>query len=438
MITSKRRVRLLFFLTAFCSTCLLRAQDPVAAETYEDPPTLNARQILLPQYLEGPQFHVEPDVPTYAGANQYTIVSTYGTFVASGNELLIERVREINALEKMDKIKESDEFTKALKKASASPMVFARNLAKQPVETVTGVPKGIWRLMNRVGDGVKGAGEKIRDRDEDKPKDPYDEGVLKNAAGFPKAKRELAKRLGVDPYTTNEVLQREMNRLAWTSVGGGSTLSLLMMPVGGAAGTALSATYFVSDLDDDLHDLDTGELRKRNEARLRALGIDAEDAAAFLNSASISPTRQTAIIGSLAHLGKAQNLGGFIHLASAVDSEPDAVFFQRTAAIMAKLADDGAKIARVGVLNGIPICVTADGSIIVAVEWDYAAWTPLGERFVNAISQPPAGQEPRPVRIILSGVASDRVHQELARRKIELVERAVPGPLLPPPPPVGQ
>jgi hypothetical protein len=426
----KRQTHLVPFILLLCAAASLQAQDTPPASTYEEPPTLQARQILRPEFVEGPHFMVQNDVPTYSGANQYTIVSDYGTFMASGNELLVERVTEIGALAKLEKIKESDEFTKALKKAASSPVGFAKNLAKEPVQTVSGVPKGIWRMMNRAGDAIKGAGEKIKNRNEDQPKDPYDAGMIANAAGFPKAKRELATRIGVDPYSSNEVLQRELNRIAWTSVGGASTLNLLMMPIGGGAGTALSATYFVSGLDDDLRNLDPADLQKRNAARLNGLGVGDADAKALLRSTAYSPTRQTALISALSKLGNPENIGSFIQLAIEADSEPDAVFYQRTAEVLAQLAKNGVKIARMGVLNGIPISVTADGTVLVALEWDYAAWTPLGEKFITALMQPPANQPAPSLRIVLTGVASDRTKQELAQRKIELTERALPGPLL--------
>ncbi len=404
-----------------------------AAPTYEEPPTLSAQAILNPDFLQGARFKVQDEVPTYSGANQYTIESDYGVLTASGNELLMERIREIGALAKLDKIKESEEFKKALKKASASPLLFARNLAKQPTQTISGVPKGIWRMMNRAGDALKGVGQKIENLDEDQPKDPYSEGVLKNVAGFPQAKRDLAKRLGVDPYSTNEVLQREMNRLAWTSVGGASTLDLLMLPVGGGAGAALSATYFVSDLDNDLKDTDPAKLQKQNSARLLEMGLSEADAKRFMISPAFSPTRQTLFVAGLSRLGNPENISGFVKLALDADSEPDAVFFVRTVQVMATLVKNGVKIARMGVLGGIPICVTGDGSVLVALDWDYAAWTQMGERFITALQQPPAGQQTAsPLRIVISGLASDRVRAELAQRKIALTELAIPGPLLAP------
>jgi hypothetical protein len=36
--------------------------------------------------------------------------------------------------------------------------------------------------------------------------------TVENISGFSKTKRDLALKLGVDPYTTNEVFQKELNK----------------------------------------------------------------------------------------------------------------------------------------------------------------------------------------------------------------------------------
>src|ERR1700722_17164901 len=93
---------LLLTATILASTVLLYAQDqsppPAVTATplaYEALPTLDAREILQPQYLQGPNFTVRTSVPTYSGSNHYTIDSDFGVFEAEGNEMLMRRVAEI-------------------------------------------------------------------------------------------------------------------------------------------------------------------------------------------------------------------------------------------------------------------------------------------------------------------------------------------------------
>ena len=86
-------------------TAALRAQDqppdPAATATpgvFEAPPTLSAAAILRAEFYQGPNFQVRDPVPTYAGANAFTIDSDFGVFTADGNDMLMRRVAEIQGI----------------------------------------------------------------------------------------------------------------------------------------------------------------------------------------------------------------------------------------------------------------------------------------------------------------------------------------------------
>ena len=44
-------------------------------------------------------------------------------------------------------------------------------------------------------------------------------------------------------------------------------------------------------------------------------------------------------------------------------------------------------IARIVMLGDFPICVAKDGTIIVALQWDYAAWTSGAAGFANEVQK---------------------------------------------------
>jgi hypothetical protein len=69
-----------------------------APAAFEPLPILDASVILQPQFLHGPNFTVRTLVPTYFGSNHYIIDSDFGVFEADGNEMLMRRVAEINAI----------------------------------------------------------------------------------------------------------------------------------------------------------------------------------------------------------------------------------------------------------------------------------------------------------------------------------------------------
>ena len=87
---------------------------PRTEAAFEELPALNANDILRPDILSGPHHKVREEVPTYSGANQFTIDSDFGLFEADGNEMIVRRINEINAIARLKEVSRTDEFKKAL------------------------------------------------------------------------------------------------------------------------------------------------------------------------------------------------------------------------------------------------------------------------------------------------------------------------------------
>jgi hypothetical protein len=65
--------------------------------------------------------------------------------------------------------------------------------------------------------------------------DPSQDSKVEQMLAVSSNKRDLAHRLGVDVYSSNSVLQKEMNSVAWATSLGSLTLSAALAPVGGHA-----------------------------------------------------------------------------------------------------------------------------------------------------------------------------------------------------------
>lgn len=87
-------------------------------------------------------------------------------------------------------------------------------------------------------------------------------------------------------------------------------------------------------------------------------------------------------------------------------------------------------IARIVMVRDFPICVAKDGTIIVALQWDYAAWTSGAASFTDDVQKLAAksGQSAH-VFVGLSGEISPRLREELEKRGMTVQDRLVPGPL---------
>jgi len=394
-----------------------------AEAVFEELPVLNASEILRPEFLAGPHHKVREPVPTYFGANQFTIDSDFGVFEANGNEMLVRRINEINAIAQLKDVSRTDQYKDAVAAAAKSPVAAAKNIVNDPVNTIANVPKGIMKFMSRAGESVKNIGKKNESNAAEGNK-------MQQLIGFSDAKRKVAIKLGVDPYSTNTVLQHELDGIAWASFAGGATFSLATLPIGGGAGAALTVTDVTSSFDEMLREKSPTDLKIINQKTLLGLGAGAKETERFLNNSAFSPSQQTAFVLNLRSLNGVANRGAFVRTAGETSSdESDAIFCVQTAALMSKIHKDET-LARLAMIGDFPICVAKDGTIIVALQWDYAAWTSGAAGFSSEV-QKLAAQSGKNAKVLvgLSGQVSPRLRQELENRGFVVKDRLVPGPL---------
>src|SRR5437868_7991620 len=161
---------------------------------FEELTELKASEILKPEFLKGQYHTVEESVPTSSGMNRFTIDSQFGAFEAEGNEMLVRRVGEIEAIAKLKEVSRTDVYKQALVKAAKGPYESAKNIIRDPVNSIENVPKGVMKFMKGAGDKIKGIGNK------DKTTDKSEGRRVEQMIGYSNAKRKVAVSLGVDPY----------------------------------------------------------------------------------------------------------------------------------------------------------------------------------------------------------------------------------------------
>ncbi len=420
----------ILFLTMVLSValpCVAQTPEPFevrrAEAAFEELPELKASEILKPELLKGPHYVVRDPVATASGMNQFTIDSDFGLFEADGNEMLIQRLKEIDAIARLRDVSRTDAFKKSLVAAAKSPLNSAKNIARDPAQAISNVPKGIMKFLGRAKETVqnvgKGSGE-----------DEGEGSRLKDVMGYSDKKRKIALQMGIDPYSTNTVLQKELDDVAWASWAGGFTFSVATFPVSGPIGAALTVTNLNSTVDQLLREKSPSELEQINRATFRAMGASASDIERILHGGAFTPTQSTTFAVNLKSLKGVANRGAFVKIAAQKSTtEADALFCVHTAALMNQIHEK-IPIARITMLYDFPICVAKDGTIVVALQWDYAAWTSGAGSFTNDVQKLAAqsGKTPN-VFVALSGQVSPRLRQELEMRGFTLHDRLVPGPL---------
>ena len=218
-------------------TCPAQSPGPsatvTAASDFEELPELKASEILKPEILKGPNYTVREPVPTSSGMNQFTIDSEFGVFQADGNEMLLQRVKEIYMIAKLKDVSRTDQFEQSLVTAAKGPYNAAKNVVKDPANAVSSASKGLMKFMGRTEQTIKhvAKGETQKNTDGNK---------MEQMIGYTKAKSKIAVSMGIDPYSTNSVLQKELGDLAWASWAGGFTFSAATFPISGPVGATLT------------------------------------------------------------------------------------------------------------------------------------------------------------------------------------------------------
>jgi hypothetical protein len=251
---------------------------------------------------------------------------------------------------------------------------------------------------------------------------------MQQLIGFSDEKRKVAISLDVDPYSTNTALQRELDGIAWASFAGGMSVQLATMPLGGPVLTVVDVT---SSLNDVLKEKSPTDLKMMNRKTLRGLGAGEKDTERFLNNNAFSPSAQTAFVLNLNSMNGVANRVAFVRLAGETSSsEPDAIFCVQTAALMSRIHKSEQPLARIVTLGDFPVCVAKDGTTIVALQWDYAAWTAGAGRFREQVrkfaEKNPANKK---VFVAISGQTSPRLRQELENLGDGVKDHLSPGPL---------
>jgi hypothetical protein len=402
---------------------ILAAALLAAAAAPEAPPSLRASQLLPPALLSGPHFKVADAVKTDGYMTAFSLQTDFGPLAAPSREMLEVRVAEVPAMAKLDDMGKTEVFAKSFASAGAKKAKAVANVATNPVETAKAVPQGVGRFFKRAGGKAKDAAGDAKDAvasddasagksGEDKSAKDGAEQAAKDVSGVSKVRRQWAQKLGVDPYTSNAFLAKKLDDVAWAAYAGGFTMNLA------SAAVPVGTVVRVNDL---AWQLPPADLAKRNDEKLKAMGVADATRKAFLDNKSFTPSLQTEMVAALEELGAAAGRGDAVALAAReADSEEDARFFRRNALLLARYHKEVEPVATVQARQRLFIGRTKSGAIAFPAAVDYLTWTAEAD----AVSAEPALKAAKRA-IWLSGRASDAAKKELTARGWTVRENAL-------------
>lgn len=378
-----------------------------AAAATEPGPTASA-DALLGTDAKGDNWTVNPTVNSDGFVRIFAVTSPYGDFNVNGQRRMTQRLQELRALKTLEGMSKSDEFGKALAAAGLAPIHFGRDLILDPVETTGNVVSGIGKMFRNISAGVSGKGG---GRD----------SALASVTGHTAAVRELAFRLGVDPYTDFKPLRDALNDMGNAMAAGGLSVSAAIMAIPGGAGVAVSATATSADFANSIASKTSSDIAEMVRTKLKAMGVDDTTCQAFIDNKSYSPADLYAIAEALEKLG-AGNSQAFIARAAAAESVDVAKFNRYRAEFLAENSDHVGKLNAFFLAGDTAVTMNAKDHIVAAFPFDLVAWTDTVAESVAKLTADVNAAKPGIAKFFVStGPISPRAQAELKRLGWRLV-----------------
>ncbi|MES2438039.1 MAG: hypothetical protein V4584_03180 [Verrucomicrobiota bacterium] len=361
------------------------SQEPRPA-AYETGVMLPAASLLPVESLIGPSYRVRDQVPTDGYMAHFTIDSDFGSMTAVGVPQAKQRIIEAEAIRKLVETSKGDLFAEGMKRSIEQPIDAVKNIVKNPVDSLKAAPATVGHFFGKMGSAIGRAGGKVKDQMQEASENPdaadsdaaaqAGRGIgnaAKNAAGFDKAKLDVAKQLGVDPYSDNARLHEEMEKVTWAFFAGG--LPLRVGAAVASAGVAVVATKMVG-IPEETYALTQAELALRDGRSLASMGISDEDIKTFQLYGPLSTTRRHRITLALEAMPKTKGRGHVIVLANACETPEQADFLIGALAILAERQRSGAAAYdELKVIGRLPGAMTAGGELQVPAPVDHVTWT---------------------------------------------------------------
>jgi hypothetical protein len=393
--------------------------QPVVVQMFDPVVERRAAEVYPPDQVQS-EWHVLADpvkpvaAPTPLGMwNQTTIQSRYGTLEPLNESFARIRMREIEAIAKLKAIDTGETVVGGIGNAAAAPIRAVGSLFTNPLETLGNIPKGVGTFIARTGEGFSS----------DKSK--FEDGMFKEIAGVSRKKREIAAQMGVDVYSSNPLLQSELDRIGLASAGGNISVDIGTIAITGPAGAVISNLGRVDALQEIVNTQPAAELRRRTRHTLEAMAMPKSFVDRFLDHPYYSPRRKTIIAGLLSPMKEVAGRERFLEAALTADSEEAALYYQQLVELISGYHFNTQPVREIVLAEGFPVAITAKGQAFIAVPADRLYWTQESAAYIDKLVAAIPGRDKLAGIVLWTiGDLTPLAAQGLAQRRIQAFQRA--------------
>jgi len=410
------------------------AKKETAKDDYETPPELKASEILPPELMKSDNHEVLEQVSNDCYWNSYIVHSTYGEYSVYSTRFLKIRIKELEALSVLKKTSSVE----ALARGTADTVIVhpfrsAMNVATKPVETVKGVPGGIVSFFKNIyytGEWTVSVAKTVGERaithasggEEGQNGPGISEDINAIAdwyLGVGAGEREIARRLGVDPYTSNPLLAEEIKRVSKYERIGKLGISFAPIP-------SIPGMGYVKDVNYYVWDKDPKELREFNKKQLIKMGIDEALVLKFIDSPFYSPTYQTTIVLSLKELDGVNNREEILEDAIVAGNIQESQFYTNLVVLLTWFHLNHSSLKTIINHADITSAQTNDNRIITIIPADYLCWSEAIAEAANFHSEVMKDIQAKEKELWVAGKTSEMFDEKMKNLGWEVVNDISP------------
>jgi hypothetical protein len=308
-----------------------------------------------------------------------------GTYQVESLDLLKIRLSEIPAIAWLDNVSSTAVFAQAVASSAARPVADAAQMVVHPMDTVTGLPSGIGEFFGRVSHGAgelystatnsaatggqrltQAAGETAN--------------ITLTALGYDQVRRDLARKLHVDPYSSNPILTEKLNHVAWIMFSGRMMVNTAIS-VAVPGSMIITSVMFTNDL---IYQTPKADLILLVERKLRQFGLSSAQIAAFSHNTAIPLSWQVSAVQDLEALGPIPGRRAAAAELGNVVTVYQALFLVTSLRMLDQWSHRNSPITRIQV-QGVLVAHDQNGTVMVPAPVDYVSWT---ERIAGFATDP--------------------------------------------------
>jgi len=333
------------------------------SDSFETPPEQDPRSV-LGKLASGPGYGVQTPVRSDGFLRIYDLKTDFGQEHVVGDGLLKLRIHEIAAFNALRSLESQQSFVDGLKKAAKRPAEFVESTVTDPLGTARSTVSGVGRLFGRISKGVEKAvtGETTS---------PAELAAI--VTGRDRTRRELAVKLGVDPYTTYQPLSEQLDRAATASTAGNLSVGVLMSLIPGGMITNVAGS--AESLRDMIVDNTRSELEERTASVLRSLRIPERVIGELAANTNYTPTERAVIAYQIEAMSTIDGLDVLVARAADAKNREEAYFLLRRIVLTEHYSRTVAGLSQIRTVADFPIAIRRDGGAALVMPLDMLSWT---------------------------------------------------------------